>query len=135
MPIVDREKGALRPVAFPIVLRAHQIENDGNPVLVVLPHKSLVSIRGIRSHYSYVFSADLGCLDMGQLVGRKQRRGRLFELLHNWLRLAGTKHFLSQRRKLRGFFQALLVKAHVDPLLVAGSGFYVHVLKVRAVFD
>lgn len=47
MPIEDAEEGTLGPVVALLSGRLHYVEDDGDPVLVVVSDDALVSISGI----------------------------------------------------------------------------------------
>jgi hypothetical protein len=50
MAIVDSEEGALWPLFMLSVFRFHNIQNNGNSVLIIRSHETLVSISSVRSH-------------------------------------------------------------------------------------
>lgn len=65
MAIVDSKEGALRPVLVLSVLWFHDVEYDGDPVLVVVPHQALVGVGCVRPHYAVPLHAALGGLVVG----------------------------------------------------------------------
>ena len=50
MAVIDSEEGALGPDFVLTVLWLHDVEDDGDSVLVVIPDETLVSIGGICPH-------------------------------------------------------------------------------------
>ena len=52
MAVIDSEEGALGPDFVLTVLWLHDVEDDGDSVLVVIPDETLVSIGGIPSNNS-----------------------------------------------------------------------------------
>ena len=53
MAVVNREKRALGPIQLIFfILRSHHVEDNANPVLVVVPHVSLVSVRCVGVNYA-----------------------------------------------------------------------------------
>lgn len=50
MSIVDSEEGTFRPLLMLAVLRFHNIQNNGDPILIVRPDQALVSVSSVRPH-------------------------------------------------------------------------------------
>lgn len=50
MSIIDSEEGTLGPLLVLSVLRLHNIQNNGDSVLIIRPYESLVSVCSVRSH-------------------------------------------------------------------------------------
>ena len=64
MPIIDAEKGALRPLVVWVLLGLwlHNVENNCYTVLVIIAHNALVGVGTISSNYAITLSAVFGRL-------------------------------------------------------------------------
>ena len=64
MAIIDTKERALRPLSSTVLFRFgfHDVENDGDAILIVISHDSLVSISAICSDDSIPLRAVLGRL-------------------------------------------------------------------------
>ena len=63
--VVDAEERAGRPGLVLPVLRLHDVEDDGDPVLVVIANQPLVGVGGVGPHDAVALVAALGRLVVG----------------------------------------------------------------------
>jgi len=86
MTIIDSEERALGPLfVFPVVW-LHNIENDADPVLIIVPDESLISICGIAPDHAIAFIGAprlfmIGYLNPGSRLQGVGPRLVLFRLL------------------------------------------------------
>ena len=59
MAIVDAEEGTLRPVFVLSVFGLHDVQDDADAILIVVPHQSLIGVGCISPNYSVALHAAL----------------------------------------------------------------------------
>jgi len=62
MSIVHPEEGTFRPVLMLSVFRLHNVENDGDAVLIIPPNQALIGVCRVRAYDTVPPKAALRCL-------------------------------------------------------------------------
>ena len=70
MAVINREKRAVWPI-FDILFRlgSHNVKNDANPIFIVIPDQSAVSVSGIRAYDVIFLLGMLRTVQNGNLKG------------------------------------------------------------------